>query len=127
MFQVGNKGKKTIFPCVIESITNLETATMCFLCDSYNEDVRLDTELPHEVMKLHRKLAPYKVAIVFDQSWYILYLLSVCLLLNSYLYCNQRMYFRDSKEPRPRSSGRIFDTEFEENRNLHFVCHTRSY
>ena len=69
LFQQLNKtGRKSTFPCIIESITNLEMATISFLCDSYNEDVRLDTELPYEAMKLHRKLAPYKVAVVFDQS-----------------------------------------------------------
>ncbi len=64
--EMSRKNKK--FPCIIESEAFLDTAVFTYLCDAFLEDVRLDTGLPHQVMKLHRKLAPYKVAIVIDST-----------------------------------------------------------
>lgn len=51
---------------IIESVTNLELVCFTLLCDAFVEDIRLDTGLPQQLIRLHRKLAPYKVAIVVD-------------------------------------------------------------
>ncbi|XP_065201320.1 DNA polymerase subunit gamma-2, mitochondrial [Planococcus citri] len=60
--------KKKILPNVIESVTNLDCAAFCFLCDAFIEETRLDTNKLRQFMKFHRKLAPYKAAFVIDTS-----------------------------------------------------------
>nr|CAD7460102.1 unnamed protein product [Timema tahoe] len=59
-------GRKRVTPHVIESWTTLECAVFTFLCDSHDE-VRL-SGVPKEVMRFHRKLAPYKLAFSASSS-----------------------------------------------------------
>nr|CAD7202831.1 unnamed protein product [Timema douglasi] len=59
-------GRKRVTPHVIESWTTLECAVFTFLCDSHDE-VQL-SGVPKEVMRFHRKLAPYKLAFSASSS-----------------------------------------------------------
>nr|CAD7576214.1 unnamed protein product [Timema californicum] len=59
-------GRKRVTPHVIESWTTLECAVFTFLCDSHDE-VRL-SGVPKEVMRFHRKLAPYKLSFSASSS-----------------------------------------------------------
>nr|CAD7407973.1 unnamed protein product [Timema cristinae] len=59
-------GRKKVTPHVIESLTTLECAVFTFLCDSHDE-VQL-SDVPKEVMRFHRKLAPYKLAFSASSS-----------------------------------------------------------
>jgi glycyl-tRNA synthetase (class II) len=59
MFQVKD-GRRLVLPHVVESVTTLETATLIYLCDAFEEKTAM--EQTREVLCFHRKLAPYKVA-----------------------------------------------------------------
>jgi DNA polymerase gamma 2 len=47
-------------PHVIESTISLEGSVLTFLCDAYDEPLFLG--LPRQMLRFHRKLAPYKAS-----------------------------------------------------------------
>lgn len=56
-------GRKVILPHVIEATTSVEEAALIFLCDAFYHEVDTTRQSEggyREVLKLHRKLAPYK-------------------------------------------------------------------
>jgi len=53
-------GRKKVFPHLIESKVSLETSVMIFICDAFDE--LLFQDLPRQVMRFHRKIAPYKAS-----------------------------------------------------------------
>ncbi|XP_068084430.1 DNA polymerase subunit gamma-2, mitochondrial [Anabrus simplex] len=59
-------GRRKIIPHVVESTINLDGAVFTFLCDAYDETTFLG--LPREIMRFHRKLAPYKASFAAASS-----------------------------------------------------------
>ncbi|CAH0387948.1 unnamed protein product [Bemisia tabaci] len=55
---MAREGRKQVLPHVVESVTTLEAASLLFLCDAYKEVTLRDKT--KEVLKLHRKLSPFK-------------------------------------------------------------------
>jgi DNA polymerase gamma 2 len=53
-------------PHVIESTASLESSVLTFLCDAYDEPLFLG--LPRQVLRFHRKLAPYKASFCASSS-----------------------------------------------------------
>lgn len=53
-------GRKKVMPHIVESTLSLECAVFTFLCDAYDETSFAG--LPREVMRFHRKLAPFKLS-----------------------------------------------------------------
>lgn len=53
-------GRKKVMPHVIESSVSLDSSVLTFLCDAYAEPLFLG--LPRQVLRFHRKLAPYKAS-----------------------------------------------------------------
>jgi glycyl-tRNA synthetase (class II) len=53
-------------PHVIESTVSLESSVLTFLCDAYDEPLFLG--LPRQVLRFHRKLAPYKASFSASSS-----------------------------------------------------------
>ncbi|XP_069692339.1 DNA polymerase subunit gamma-2, mitochondrial isoform X3 [Periplaneta americana] len=59
LFEVRD-GRKKVIPHVIESTVTLESTVLTYLCDAYDEPLFLG--VPRNVMRFHRKLAPYKAS-----------------------------------------------------------------
>lgn len=53
-------------PHVIESTASLESSVLIFLCDAYDEPLFLG--LPRQMLRFHRKLAPYKTSFCASPS-----------------------------------------------------------
>jgi glycyl-tRNA synthetase (class II) len=53
-------GRKKVMPHIIESSVSLDGSVLTFLCDAYAEPLFLG--LPRQVLRFHRKLAPYKTS-----------------------------------------------------------------
>ncbi|XP_049801370.1 DNA polymerase subunit gamma-2, mitochondrial [Schistocerca nitens] len=53
-------GRKKVTPHIVESTLSVECAVFTFLCDAYDETAFAG--LPREVMRFHRKLAPFKLS-----------------------------------------------------------------
>ncbi|KAK7788801.1 hypothetical protein R5R35_010912 [Gryllus longicercus] len=60
------QGRKKIFPDILISSFSLENAVITFLCDAYDESTSMN--LSREVMRFHRKIAPYKASFSISSS-----------------------------------------------------------
>jgi len=59
-------GRKKVMPHIIESSVSLDSSVLTFLCDAYAEPLFLG--LPRQVLRFHRKLAPYKASFTASAS-----------------------------------------------------------
>ncbi|PNF36374.1 hypothetical protein B7P43_G18031 [Cryptotermes secundus] len=59
-------GRKKVMPHVIDSTISLEGSVLTFVCDAYDEPLFLG--VPRQMLRFHRKLAPYKASFSASSS-----------------------------------------------------------